>query len=317
VYTLLVLLRLYRLLAAFLPLNRAALSRLSGGEWDLVIAHDVLTMPVASRLTSRLGFIADLPEYAPRQGEESRRWRIVEGGYYRWIIRRIVSRARAVTTVSTGIVEEYRREFGIEAHLVINATPFHECEPGPVERPLRLVHSGAPSPARRLEVLIDAVKSTRSDVTLDFYLIEDGSAYFEELRQRASDSDRIRFNAPVPYGELVDTLNHYDVGVSILPPINFNHLWALPNKLFDYIQARLGVIVGPSPEMARVVRENGIGVVADDFTSAALTNVLDMLDDEQVAAWKAAADENARKLSSEKQSEVWRRLVDATFHGGN
>ena len=46
------------------------------------------------------------------------------------------------------------------------------------------------------------------------------------------------------------TLNAHDVGVYVLPPVSFNHLWALPNKVFDFVQGRLALVVGPSPEMA-------------------------------------------------------------------
>ena len=78
-----------------------------------------------------------------------------------------MSRAAAVTTVSQGIVEAYSREFGINADLVMNATPYHDLTPAPMESPIRLVHSGSASPARKIEVLIDALKQTTANVTLD------------------------------------------------------------------------------------------------------------------------------------------------------
>ena len=53
--------------------------------------------------------------------------------------------------------------------------------------------------------------------------------------------------------EIVDTIAEYDIGLFILSPINFNYYHALPNKLFEFIQARLAIAVSPSPEMARIV----------------------------------------------------------------
>ena len=35
-------------------------------------------------------------------------------------------------------------------------------------------------------------------------------------------------------------------GLHLLPPVSFNNANALPNKIFDYVQARLGLIVGPA-----------------------------------------------------------------------
>src|SRR5690606_14907249 len=104
-----------------------------------------------------------------------------------------------------------------------------------------------------------------------------------ELRALAGDDRRIRFCEPVPYDELVQTLNGYDVGLSIFPPTTFNLAWCLPNKFFDFIQARLGVIVGPSPEMKRFVDEYRVGLVLPDFESAPLAAALEALTPERVA----------------------------------
>lgn len=314
VYSLLVLLKQYAWLSRLFPRNRSALERLRGGSWDLIIAHDVATVPVAAKLDSRRGLLVDLHEYAPRQGEESRRWRIVEGGYATWVVRRFVTKATAVSTVSRGIVDEYRREFGIESELVINASPYRaDIEPRPAHEPLRLVHSGGPSPARRLETMVQAVRDTKANVTLDFYLLEDDSAYMHGVRELAEGVDRITFHDPVPYAELIPTLARYDLGISLLAPINFNHVWALPNKFFDYIQARLAVVIGPSPEMQSIVEKYGVGAVAADFTPEALATLFESLETADVTRWKQNAAEHARELSSETQVKVWKQMVDRIF----
>jgi glycosyltransferase involved in cell wall biosynthesis len=306
----LLVLRVYPLLTQLSARDRAVRQLLAEGDWDVVIAHDVQTITVAHDLAARHGVIADLHEYAPRQNEHSLAWRAIIAPYFRWLCRRQVSRSAAVVTVSEGIVKEYKKEFGFDSILVVNATPYQDAlEPGAVGTPLRLVHSGVPAVQRRLETMIDAVLTTSADVTLDFFLVDDDSPYMESLRERAGDSPRIRFNAPVPYRELVATLNQYDVGLSIFPPTTFNLAWCLPNKFFDFIQARLGVIVGPSPEMARFVERYGVGAVMPDFESGSLARLLEELDTERVATWKQASTSSALELSSERQMEIWGALI--------
>lgn len=309
-YPALLALRWYRLLNRLTLRDRAAFSQLSGGEWDVVIAHDVQTVSVANRLRSTRGVLVDLHEYAPRQNEHSFLWRWLIAPYFRWLIRHEVSRAKVVTTVSQGIVDEYRRVFDLETRLVVNATPLQDLLPTPVSWPLRLVHSGIPAPARKLEIMIEAVRQTTADVELDLYLIDDGSPYLDKLKKLAASSDRIRFRDPVPYAELVRTLNGYDVGLSVIAPTTFNLEWCLPNKFFDFIQARLGVIVGPSAEMTRFVNEFGIGAVAKDFTVESLLEVLESLTPELVAEWKNSSMKHARELSSEEQVKVWGDAVE-------
>lgn len=309
-YTLLLGLRQYRLFDRVKPRNRSALERLKDGKWDVVITHDVHTLALARQLQSEKGVLVDLHEYAPRQNENSRLWRMLIAPYFRWICRTQVPATAGVTTVGQGIVDEYRRNFGFESTLVVNATPYQELSPQPVDTPIRLVHSGIPAPARKLEVMIEAVKRTSTDVTLDLYLIKDGSAYYDQLVALAGDDSRITFKEPVPYAELVQTLNGYDVGLSVIAPTTFNLAWCLPNKFFDFIQARLGVVVGPSPEMVRFVEQYGIGEVADDFGSDALTRVLDGLTPDRVTEWKNRSHANARALSSEEQVKIWGSVVD-------
>lgn len=303
-------LRMHSLIARNDPRTLSARSRLAHQQWDVIIAHDVLTVPLARSLEPRIGVLTDLHEYAPRQEEHSRVFRLLFAPHFNWILRKHVTKCAGVTTVSQGIVDEYRKEFGIESELVINATPFKQLDPSPVHTPIRLVHSGIPAPHRKLEVMIDAVKMTRADVTLDLLLMPTNDDCMNFLRDRAGDDPRIRFRDPVPYSELIDALHDYDIGLSFIAPTTFNLAMCLPNKFFDFIQARLGAIIGPSAEMVDFVERYGFGLVADDFTAEALARVLDDLTPARVEALKRASHAHAQELSSERQSQIWSEVID-------
>jgi hypothetical protein len=308
-YPLLLALRQHRYLASHMPKPADAYKRLSGHEWDIIIAHDVPTIALANRLQPRLGVLSDLHEYAPRQNEHSFLWRQLIAPHFRWLIRNEVSQAKEVTTVSQGIVDEYQREFGLSTELVINATPFREAAPSATEEPIRLVHSGIPGRQRKLDVMIEGVRASSADITLDLFLMPTDPEHLEELRRIAGDDPRITFRDPVPYLQLVDKLAEYDLGISLIPPTTFNLEWCLPNKFFDFIQARLGVITGPSPEMVRFVNQYQLGAITEDFSPQAFTRVLDSLTPEQVRAWKNASNNAAEEVSAEQQVEVWANAV--------
>jgi hypothetical protein len=298
-------LRQYRRVYGTNPAVRYARDRLRGLKFDAILANDVEAVPLALELQPRGGVHADLHEYAPGQRTELPRWRWFVAPYYRWLCRTYVTRATSVTTVGPAIADRYRREFGFETGVVMNATPYVDLPTGSVTSPLRLVHSGNAMVSRGLLTVIDAVEASRAPVTLDLYLMPNEPEHLTYLKGRTAPSGRVRVLDPVPYAELVRTLNAYDVGIHLLPPINENNRWALPNKLFDYVQARLGVVVGPSPEMAAIVRERGLGAVAAGFSAADLTAVLDELTPERVAGWKAASAAAARDLSADAQSVPW------------
>ena len=284
-------------------------ARLSGRQFDVILANDVDSVGLALSLRPLGGVHADLHEFAPRQKEESARWRRFVAPFMRWMCSTFVTRADSVTTVARGIADAYSDEFGFTPGIVTNAAPFANLAPQPVASVVRLVHSGACMRNRGITELIEAVLDTRVDVSLDLYLMPNDPDYLEELRARVDGLPRVTIRPAVPYGELATTLNGYDIGVHVLPPVSFNNAWALPNKIFDYVQARLGVIVGPSPEMQRIVSERNLGAVASGFDARDIAEVLETIDRHGVEEWKRASHEAARELSSERQVDVWRKSI--------
>ena len=279
-------------------------------RWDVVLANDVEAVPIALRLRPRKGVHADLHEYSPLLHEDWEGWRERITPYVEWVCRRYLPRASSWTTVSKGLAREYEKNFGVRAELVTNAAPFVDGVAKPAHDPIRLVHSGAAMGDRRLQTLIAAATATSASVTLDLYLTRNQPAYVDQLRELAEASGgRVRVLDPVPYSELHETLLDYDIGVHLLAPTNFNNTWALPNKLFDYVQARLGVIVGPTVEMAEYVNTYGLGAVTAGFEPQDLTSLLDTIGAAQVSAWKEASARAARELSAESQVEIWRRAI--------
>lgn len=305
----------YRPLTLLNALDHATARLFNRGDWDIVIAHDLKALEASLKLAPVHGVVLDLHEYAPRQEEHSFLWRLLIAPYHRWMCRVKVPQAAAVVTVSQGIADEYKRVFGFDSTLVVNATPYHDLKPGPVGTPLRLVHSGGIAVQRRLDIMIQGVRESTADVTLDLYLVGGETPLMEQLKSLAGDDPRIRFCEPVPYDELIHTLNDYDIGLSIFPPTTFNLAWCLPNKFFDFVQARLGEIVGPSPEMARFVEEYGIGLVLPDFEPSSLAAALESLTVERVTEWKAASASHADALSSESQAGIWDELVARVLAG--
>lgn len=295
----------------------AARDALTAGTWDVVVANDVDSVGLAISLNPRFGVHADLHEYAPRQKEDVWRWRLFVAPFVRWMCRSFVRQAASVTTVGQGIADEYRRKFSIDAQVVTNAAPYVELAPTGVADRIRLVHSGACLRDRNILAIVRAVELTNAHVTLSLYLTPNDPAFLGELVRRAEQSDRITVYDPVPYDQLPATLNDHDVGVHILPPVNFNNSWALPNKFFDYVQARLGVIIGPSPEMERILHNGKFGAVTADFSAEALSRTLDSLDVETVRTWKAAANAAARELSSDKQIAVWGAAIEQLLEGAS
>lgn len=306
----LITLKWYRVAYWRLSEVRWAVRELRGRRFDIAIANDVEAVPVAVKLRPTHGVLADLHEYSPRLHDDHEAWARRISPWFDWVVQHYVTHASAWTTVSRGIVDEYEKNFGFRAELVTNAAPFQDAVPGPVSTPIRLVHSGACLRNRQLHVVARAAARLPERVTLDFYLTANDPGYLEELKEIANSSENVVVHDPVPYAQLAETLNAYDVGVHVLPPVNFNNQLALPNKLFDYVQARLGLLIGPSVEMERYVRDLHLGAVTDDFTEDAVHREMSGLTAEAVNEWKHQSDLHAYELAGERQVEVWVAAVE-------
>jgi hypothetical protein len=293
-----------------LPAANEARRALAGADFDLAIANDITAVPVAYEAAAGRPVIADLHEYAPRQFEGDWRWRLMVQPFNEALCRIFLPKMAAVTTVGDGIAEEYRRNYGVDCLTITNAAPFRDPQPRAVGPVIRAVHSGGAQPDRQLELMISAAAGIPS-LTLDLYLVVShmNRPYLDLLRQMAGQTRNVRVLDPVPMEQLPATLDDYDVGIYVLPPTSFNTSHALPNKFFDFVQSGLGIIIGPSPEMASLTRRYGLGEVLPDFAESSLRSALTSLDADALAEWKAASSRAAAELSSESQAERLRDLV--------
>ncbi len=304
--------RQYRAAYSHIPIANAIKALAPPSDsFDVVIANDLVTLPAALSISQGKPVIADMHEYEPRQFEDLWQWRLALKGFYTHWCNEALPRSRSVITVSKAIAHEYQRQFGVAPTVVMNAARYSDRRPHETDGTIRLVHSGQAIPSRRLEVMIEAAKDL-PHVSLDLYLTASPHAvgYLRELRTRASRCSNVQVLAPVAMHDLGDAIADYDVGLTVLYPSSFNIRHALPNKFFDFVQARLGIVVGPSPEMAAIVTQHGLGTVTADFSPSAVRSTLAELTPAAVDEWKFASDRAAHTLSAERQAVIYRKVVD-------
>jgi glycosyltransferase involved in cell wall biosynthesis len=293
------------------PKNREVLRRLRGVAADVVLANDLPALPVASSLGAPV--VLDAHEFAPAEYSDRLWWRALIAPYVDWECRRYLPQVAAMTTVGESISDAYERAYGVRAAVVTNAPSYVDLRPSPMDAPIRILHHAAAQPGRGLEEMLRVANLLDDRFTVDFVLAGGSSRFRDGLVAQASDNLRVSFLPPVPMRELVQMANGYDVGLYLLPPTNLNQRFALPNKFFEFIQARLAVAIGPSPEMAGLVRRYGCGVVAADFTPEALAAELNSLDASRIAELKQASDVAAAELSAERNADVILSAIDTAL----
>lgn len=294
------------------PAMRAALRLLAGRTFDLVVANEARALPLAHHVAGQAPVWGDMHEWAPEERVQVLSWKLLIKPFMTYICRNYLPKTQAVTAVNDSIARLYDQEFGCQTVTVRNARPFEELEPSdPKPGVVRLVHSGAAVPGRNLEGMIEAVNMLGDGYSLDFYLIpaRDGGRYLRALQALPSGKSRVTFHPAVSPAELPKALNGYDVGIYTLPPQTRNQELMLPNKFFDFVQARLAIVFGPSPETSTLIKGNNLGVVTEDFSPAALAAAIGNLTPEDVATYKSNVHAAARLLSSASDEESERGIL--------
>lgn len=298
------------------PAVKQAQELATGKRFDLIVANEARALPLAHALaeesTPKTPVWGDMHEWAPEERAHVLSWKLLVKPFMTHVCKVYVPQTDALTAVNGSIGALYDREFGGTARTVRNAAAYQALEPSAMkDAVIRLAHSGAAVPGRNLEGMIQAAIALGDGYTLDLYLVKarDGGKYWNQLREIASGNNRIIFHDAVAPTALAQTLNQYDVGIFSLPPQTTNHRLMLPNKFFDFVQARLAIVFSPSPETSSLIEKFDLGKIANDYSPEALVEAVRSMTREDVQRFKDNSHNSAAALSSAEDEEVERVVL--------
>ncbi|WP_214035231.1 glycosyltransferase [Methanospirillum sp.] len=280
-------------------------------EPDIIIANDIDMLPVAIQNKGYAKVIFDAHEYSPLENDESLLFRLLFKPYKEWLVKNYVHKADSMMTVSEGIADQYFKDTGVKSTIITNAPQYQDLYPSYVdENKIKLVHHGGAHPSRNLESHIEIMKYLdRKKYEFHFYLMPTVKKYYNQIIEIGSKYGNIFFHDPIPMLDLPKTLNQYDIGVYLFPPTNFNNKYALPNKFFEFIQGRLAIAIGPSPEMAKIVKKYELGVVSDDFQPSKMAELIQNLTTDMINRYKKNSHSASKFLSADNNMQLLKSMI--------
>ena len=281
-------------------------------KFDLILVNGLYPLPAAFRIAGNKPVFWNAYEYYPEEHGDSFVWRIVFRRNVNRILRRYVPRLTGMCSVSPSIVRRYHDEFGIDASLVRNVCSAEVLQPVMPGHHIRLIYHGDANPSRKIEEIIRMMSFLNDRFTLDLILLNHFS-YQQKLKYLAMNDSRIRFLDPVPLKDLPKFLNRYDLGIVLIPPVNYNFETCLPNKFFECIQARLAVLAGPSEEMCRLVRRFGVGITMKNFSAESAAQELKSLSPEKIWKMKLRTENAARFFCAEREMRRFEHILLKTI----
>ena len=258
----------------------------------------------------------DLHEYSPSQGV-GLLWMLLFRRYQNWLITFIASRVfTSRITVAPGIADLYAAGFSMERPLVVRNVPAYvEQQPSSVnDKVIRLIHHGKADSARGLGLMIDAMNQLDDRFTLTLMLVGSPDTIRTLRKQAEPLGSRVVLRDPVRVDKVAEALNPYDLEVIFLPPVTENLRHALPNKFFEAVQGRLGLVIGASPEMAQLVSQFDNGVVVEGWRSEDLARTITTLDARRVEQLKSGSHRAAHDLSAQAEGARFLAALGITDH---
>ncbi len=286
---------------------------------DVYHSHDLNTLYIGSRCKKRTGarLVYDSHELQTERNRMTKSWR----WWASWNERRGLPHADAMIVASPSWIDINRQKYGKVPDPAVSIINTPELET--IDRPenLRgelgipedvpvLIYQGSIQENRGIEPAIDAITLMPKAV-----LVVVGYGYHRptleaEVRKRGL-TDRVKFFGPIPNDELLAWTAAADIGMCNIINSSLSYYTSLPNKLFEYIIAGIAVIGSDSPEIGRIVKETGVGEVADpaDPESLAMAARLILSDLEKYkAATKPAAEKYNWGNEEQKLLELYRGL---------
>lgn len=269
---------------------------------DILIANDLDTLPANFLISKikRAKLYFDSHEYFSETPEVYRRkfvrrcWLFIEmmlikgcDGYY---------------TVSSSLADIYKQKYGIKLGVVRNV-PFRQLSPKKEDNGDKIIlYQGSLNVGRGLELMIRTLP-----LLSHARLIIAGQG--PELSKLIHLVNTLNLHKEVTFtGNLApDALKGLtvtaSVGISIEEAVGKSYKAALPNKLFDYIQARVPVLVSDLPEMKAIVEQYEVGEVLCNREPANLAVVLNNMMNNEVKRkiWKEKLEIAACELCWERE----------------
>jgi glycosyltransferase involved in cell wall biosynthesis len=239
---------------------------------DILLANDLDTLSAcwAASKIKRCFLVYDSHELFTEVPELVNRTRVKNA----WLTleRFLVPKVDVGITVCQPIADIYKEKYGKQFEVIRNVPIPKESKPITDKTEQIIIYQGAINKDRGIELLIEAMRHLQD---YKLYIVGYGDL-FNNIKQKVEDENikNITLTGHIPYDNLQDITSKAVVGVSLEEDSGLNYRFALPNKIFDYIQAGIPVVVSNLPVMAELVKTYDIGEILYERNPKTLAQTL-------------------------------------------
>jgi len=184
----------------------------------------------------------------------------------------IIPKLKNNYTVCKSIASHYKKSYNINFEVVRNLPLAKKVETSTLNIKTDkkiIIYQGAINIGRGLELMINTMHHLD-----DYLLLIVGSGdIINTLKTKIINESldgKVCFYGKVTPSELHTITPNAVLGISFEEDLGLNYRYALPNKIFDYIQAEVPILISDLPEMKQIISKYKVGEIIKDRTPKAI-----------------------------------------------
>lgn len=179
---------------------------------------------------------------------------------WRGLEKSIVPKLRWMMIANDSYADWFVKTYQIERPMVVRNFPHKAASPKNLveNSPKIILYQGAINYSRGIDKMIEAMQYIDD---AEFHIAGRGPFLetYQNLTKKLGLDHKVKFLGNLSPEDLRKITEKADVGLSIEENNGLSYFYTLPNKISDYIQARVPVVVSPFPEMKKIVEKLGVG----------------------------------------------------------
>jgi len=206
--------------------------------------------------------------------------------FWEFLEEKMAPKLKYMITVNQSIADIFEKKYKIKPIVIRNVPlmlknfdPITKEELNiPSEKKVVIIQGSGLNVDRGLEEAVEAFQFIEGAV---FLVVGNGDVVplVKEKVKKLQLEKNVLFLDKRPYSDLMRITQLADIGLAIDKPVSLNYELALPNKLFDYIQAETAIICSPLKEIKAIVEKYNIGLVIEETTPKQIADAIQYLID--------------------------------------
>jgi len=270
-------------------------------NYDYIWCNDLPTLNPGLKISKKLGakliydsheiYLETLNQFFPRNSKGIKKALFNQNLNLMRLIgknfnKRVLPQVQTFITVNESLREYFIRQYSIQSSRVImNLPELKKSEQGTNSIDYRskykwdtesiiLIYQGALNEGRGLRLLIELMQSI--DNKFKLIVLGDGPLKQNLKDLLAPSNQQVKFIDSVPIEQLLDYTRGADIGINLLEDFNLSKKLASPNKLFEYIHARIPVICSNTIENSKVLKNYKIGLLTENNLTSIKDSIIEL-----------------------------------------